>query len=898
MIDSVQSNQLRILIVDDEKPTLRLYQKILSSKRKESEVSSESGELASEFSGKRVTSAPTPSFDLVTCRQGDEAVDVVKKSLKENRPFAVAFLDIRMPPGPDGIWTAKHIRALDPSIEIVMVTAHSDVNPGDIASQVPPPHKLLYLQKPFRPQEITQFASALGSKWRTEHELWKVYEDLENRIEKRTLELMDSNEQLEEEIEERKRVEEHLRQLIQAVETMQLGVTITNLDGKIIYTNLAEAEMHGYQAKELLGQDVSILTSPEFRKPLTLQQIKGWKGLTRESINIRKDGTTFPVWLTSEIVKDNEGEPWVIVTSCEDITERKLAEEALRKSEERYRTVLEAAPDPVAVYDIEERITYLNPAFTLVFGWTLEESFGRTIDFVPVENLHENKVIFEKINYGETVSGVETCRLTRKGNRIDVSISGAGFFDKHGRQQGSVITFQDITARKKTEEEIKFIAYHDILTGLENRKSFYIRLEDELVRAQNWTEGERRSKGQKWALLFLDVDKFKYVNETLGHDAGDELLQSLALRLQNCLRKSDYIFRLGNDEFTIILSDLTNDTDVAKVAEKIREEIANPFCIKHHELYITGSIGISVYPDDGDDVETLVKNADMAMYAAKEEGQGYRFFTEEMNRKALERMGLESSLRNALHHKQFVIYYQPLVNNRNRVIGMEALLRWSHPNLGMINPSKFIPLAEETGAIIPIGKWILHTACQQASEWHEKGHTGLYVAINLSTRQFREPDLIETIEQVLESTGLSPNYLKLEVTESGIMKDPEQAVAKMKILRAKGIRFSIDDFGTGYSSLSYLKRFPIDTLKIDRSFVTDCPTNKDDQEIIKTIISMAQSLNLDTVAEGVETEEQLDFLIRHGCHIMQGYYFDQPMPANKFEKILQTRGTIYEKDEQ
>jgi EAL domain-containing protein (putative c-di-GMP-specific phosphodiesterase class I) len=261
-------------------------------------------------------------------------------------------------------------------------------------------------------------------------------------------------------------------------------------------------------------------------------------------------------------------------------------------------------------------------------------------------------------------------------------------------------------------------------------------------------------------------------------------------------------------------------------------------------------------------------------------------------------MGLESSLRNALQHKQFVIYYQPLVNNRNRVIGMEALLRWYHPELGVINPSKFIPLAEETGAIISIGKWVLHSACQQTSEWHEKGHTGFYVAVNLSTRQFREPDLIETIEQILESTGLSPDCLNLEVTESGIMKNPEQAVAKMKILRAKGIRFSIDDFGTGYSSLSYLKRFPIDTLKIDRSFVTDCPTNKDDQEIIKTIISMAQSLNLETVAEGVETEEQLDFLIRHGCHIMQGYYFNRPMPANKFEKILQTRGTIYEKDEQ
>jgi len=316
----------------------------------------------------------------------------------------------------------------------------------------------------------------------------------------------------------------------------------------------------------------------------------------------------------------------------------------------------------------------------------------------------------------------------------------------------------------------------------------------------------------------------------------------VAVRLQTCLRKSDHIFRLGGDEFTIILNDLTDDTDMAKVAKKIREEIARPCCIRNHELYVTISIGISIYPDDGDDVEILVKNADMAMYAAKEEGQGYRFFTEEMNTKALERMMLESSLRNALQNNQFVIYYQPMVDDRQRIIGMEALLRWHHPELGLINPSKFIPIAEETGAIIPIGKWVLHSACQQAKKWYEMSHAKFYVAVNLSTRQFSEPDLLETIEQVLAAADLPPDCLKLELTESSIMENPDQAIAKMKILRTKGIHFSIDDFGTGYSSLSYLKRFPIDTLKIDRSFVIDSTTNEDDQEIIKTIISMAKNL--------------------------------------------------------
>jgi EAL domain-containing protein (putative c-di-GMP-specific phosphodiesterase class I) len=257
-----------------------------------------------------------------------------------------------------------------------------------------------------------------------------------------------------------------------------------------------------------------------------------------------------------------------------------------------------------------------------------------------------------------------------------------------------------------------------------------------------------------------------------------------------------------------------------------------------------------------------------------------------MNRKALERMKLENNLRNALHHDQFVVYYQPVADDRNQIIGMEALLRWHHPELGMINPSRFIPLAEETGAIVPIGKWVLHAACQQVRKWHDMGYTEVCVAVNLSTRQFREPDLIETVEQAIEDTGLAPNYLKLEVTESGVMEYPEQAIAKMKTLQTKGIHFSIDDFGTGYSSLGYLKRLPIDTLKIDRSFVMDSTTDKDDQEIIKTIIAMAQNLHMDTVAEGVETKEQQEFLTQHGCHMMQGYYFGRPMPAEQFEEML------------
>ena len=759
-------DRLRILVADDEPTTLSLYQEVLLAKQRQPRTADDE-DSPDGLPGYNETEARPPSFELILCRDGEEVLRAVERSIREGRAIAVAFLDIHFSHEPDGISTAERVRGLDQHIEIVLMTGYDDIYLSDITRRVPPAHKLLYAEKPLQTNEIYQLASSLALKWQTEREFQTVHQQVEQWLEERTAELLITNEHLAEEVEERKRVEE-----------------------------------------------------------------------------------------------------------------------ALRKSEEQHRIVLESVPDPVVVYDPSRTVTYLNPAFTRVFEWTLDELKGRELNFVPLEYLPESHLIFQKIARGETLSGIESYRLTKSEQKVEVSLSGAGFFNSRGKLQGSVITIQDITERKKSEQEIKFIAYHDALTGLHNRKSFYMRLEDSILQSQSRAGSKRRSAARKWALLFLDLDRFKYINDTLGHDIGDALLTLVANRLQQCIRKSDYIFRLGGDEFTIILNDLANDTDVIKVARKIGENIAQPCLLKKHEIYISASIGISMYPDDGDDVERLVKNADMAMYAAKEGQQGYRFFTEEMNRKALERMILESHLRNALQRDQLIIYYQPLVNDRQELIGTEALLRWRHPELGMISPDRFIPLAEETGAIIPIGKWVLFSACRQAMNWHQGGHTDFYVAVNLSARQFREPDLVETIEQTLDVTGLPPHCLKLEVTEGGIMNHPEQAVEKMQLLREKGVHFSIDDFGTGYSSLSYLKRFPIDTLKIDRSFVNDSVTNKDDQEIIKTIIAMAKSLNLETVAEGVETIEQQEFLSTQGCHMMQGYYFGRPMPADRFEELL------------
>jgi diguanylate cyclase (GGDEF)-like protein len=377
--------------------------------------------------------------------------------------------------------------------------------------------------------------------------------------------------------------------------------------------------------------------------------------------------------------------------------------------------------------------------------------------------------------------------------------------------------------------------------------------------------------------MFLDLDKFKQVNDALGHDTGDQLLQSVAGRLRGCLRETDHLFRLGGDEFTVILTDLGRDIDVARVARKILKSVTRPFFIGGQEIFSSTSIGISVFPNDGWDVEGLVKNADIAMYAAKEQGGGdYRFFTEEMNRKALYRMKMESSLRKALDRDEMMLYYQPLVNESNLIVGMEALLRWNHPEMGLILPNDFIRITEETGIIVPLGRWVLQTACTQLKHWHDLGHSDLFVAVNISARQLQEADFVKTVLDILDQSGLSPEWLKLEVTESSVIRNPEVCIAKMKALRTKGVSFSIDDFGTGYSSLSYLKRFPIDTLKIDRSFICDAMNNEGDREIIKTIIDMARNLNIEAVAEGVETQEQMDFLSGYGCNNMQGFLFRPP----------------------
>ncbi len=670
----------------------------------------------------------------------------------------------------------------------------------------------------------------------------------------------------------------------QLIDIAPEAIAILDLDDRVIRINEEFCRLFQYTEAACIGRRMDDLIVPDHLKAEGLSlsaRAMGGACFEVETRRMRKDGTLVDVSVLAKPIATEKDEPAIYVI-YRDISARKQAQDALEKSEERHRTVLEAAPDPVIVRDMAGRVIYLNPAFTRVFGWSLDECQNRTIDFVPPENQPETQQFLAQIHQGASFSGVETRRFTKSGQVADVSISGAVFFDADGNPEGYVNTLQDISERRKKDEELRYIAYHDMLTGLPNRKSFYMCIDDLLQHSS------RRNSDRTWALMFLDLDKFKQVNDALGHDTGDQLLKGVAERLKECLRETDHLFRLGGDEFTIILTNLNLDIDVARVARKIQQSLTRSFRFNGHEIFTSTSIGISVFPNDGWEVEGLVKSADMAMYAAKENGgNDYRFFTEEMNRKALHRMKMESSLRKALSQNELVLYYQPLVNETSHIMGMEALIRWNHPELGLVLPADFIRIMEETGIIVPVGRWVLQTACTQTKRWHDMGFSELFVAVNLSSRQLHEPDFVEMVIDIIRESGLPPKCLKLEVTESSVIQNPEVCIYKMRMLRAQGITFSIDDFGTGYSSLSYLKRFPIDTLKIDRSFISDAMSSKGDQEIIKTIIAMARNLNIDAVAEGVETQEQKDFLASYGCNNMQGFFFAHPVPVEQFKNLLQ-----------
>ena len=552
--------------------------------------------------------------------------------------------------------------------------------------------------------------------------------------------------------------------------------------------------------------------------------------------------------------------------------DRRRGSEALRESEARFRTLAETAPCAIFIYQ-GEGFRYANPAAASITGYTRDDL--RTISFWDLVHPDFREALRERAlarQRGESVPSRYEFKIERRDGDdrwLDSSVSSVEF---GGRPAVLGIAF-DVTERKRAEEQIKSLAYHDVLTGLPNRLLFNDRL--------NVAVAQAHRQQQRLGILFLDLDRFKVINDSLGHSLGDRLLQAVAERLEAGVREGDTVARLGGDEFILLLPGIARAEDIAKVAEKILDSLRLPFRLEGRDLFVTASIGLSLYPEDGLDGETLVKNADIAMYRAKEQGRdNYQLYTHAMNERAVERLALESSLRKALAHGELLLHYQPLLDlSTGRVHGVEALLRWEHPESGIVYPGEFMHLAEVTSLILPIGVWTLRTACAQVKRWQEEGHPHLCVAVNLSARQFQQPEVVDHVKRALRETGLSARSLDLEITESHAMQNAEATIHTLRELKALGVRISIDDFGIGYSSLSYLKRLPIDTLKIDQSFVRDITSDPDDAAIATAIIALAHTLKLRVVAEGVENQQQLEFLSTRQCDRMQGFLFSHPLPA-------------------
>jgi len=656
-------------------------------------------------------------------------------------------------------------------------------------------------------------------------------------------------------------------------------------DGLNVFVNPACAAMFGFdRLDDMLGKPVLEIFAPAFRdmvhENIRRRTANEPAPTAYEARGVHRDGSELDIELRVSAY-DHQGERYILAM-IRDISARKRDEEKLRL----WATVFENSGEAVMITDPENRIVLVNKAFTEISGYAPAEVLGQN-PHIFGSGRHD-RAFFEQmwqVLHRDRHWQGEIWDRRKNGEIYPKWLGITAVHDSDGHLTHYVAIFSDISERKAAQDKIEYLAHHDPLTGLPNRLLLYDRF------AQAAAHADRTHS--KVALLFLDLDQFKTINDSLGHPVGDKLLQILAGRLQECVRETDTISRQGGDEFVIIITDLHDADTVAGISLKILEQVRQSAEIDAHTLNASFSIGISLYPDDGADFDTLLQKSDTAMYHAKDAGRNaYRFFTEQMNVDALERLLIQNRLRRALEQSEFVLHYQPQIDLASgRVVGAEALVRWNNPDLGLVAPSRFIPIAEETGQIVALGEWVLHEACRQAQAWRAAGLPALTMAVNVSALQLQRGNFVETVLGALSASGLEASGLELELTESILIQDVEKTLDTVRRLQSLGIKISIDDFGTGYSSLSYLKRFAIDRIKIDRSFVRDISSDPEDAAIVRAIIQMARSLHLITLAEGAETQEQVDYLRREGCEEVQGFFYSRPLIAGDFATFLAERNT-------
>jgi diguanylate cyclase (GGDEF)-like protein/PAS domain S-box-containing protein len=686
------------------------------------------------------------------------------------------------------------------------------------------------------------------------------------------------------------------------------AVIVVDSNYAVTYLNPAAAHLIGRSAADTLGQPLSSVLriaredeGTRFDRLLESVRQSGDKvDLVGDTSLIGPGGVRIPVEGCASPIRDVAGQLAGAVIVFRDVTGRRAAAQALQSSEEsraenaealfeekeRAQVTLNSIGDAVVSTNFWGRVTYLNNVAERMTGWTQSQASGRAVDdvFRLIDVTSRNPIATptaRAIIENRTVGVAEDCMLLRgDGAELAVETSAAPIHDRQGGVIGAVMVAHDVTTARELSHKLARLALHDSLTDVPNRTLLSDRLDQAMMRAHR--------AGTSVAVLYIDLDRFKHINDSLGHAIGDQLLKSVAERLQTCVRSSDTVSRQGGDEFLVLLADVVHPHDAALCAEKIIVALDQPLRIAGHDLRITASVGIATFPGDAADAETLLRNADFAMYQAKYTGRNnYQFFRPEMNANAIERQSVETDLRQAVTRREFVLNYQPKIDlETGVVVGVEALIRWQRPRHGMVLPARFIPVAEESGLILPIGRWVLDTACRQARAWQDEGLAPLSIAVNVSAVELRAKDFLTNVRQILEQYRIEPRFLELELTETFMMQDWKSTAEILRALKGLGVRIALDDFGTGYSSLSYMKRFPIDALKIDQSFVRDMTSDSDDASIVSAVIDMGRSLNMRVVAEGIQTRDQLQFLKARHCPEGQGFYFSPPVPAERLTSLL------------